>query len=84
MTERRAESIEDGIWYDFETQIKALESLARDKWLRPELRTALQILADDVDRAYRKFERSRRSASGETDGGPTRADERGEVRHDIG
>jgi hypothetical protein len=58
MAERRAENLEDGIWYDFENQIKKLESLARDPWLRPELRTALQVLADDVDKAYGKFERS--------------------------
>jgi hypothetical protein len=52
--------------------------------LRPELRIALETLAYDVDKAYGKFERSQRSASGETDNGPTPADERGEVRHDIG
>ena len=83
MSERRAESLEDGIWFEFECQIKALESLARDPWLRPELRKALQLLADDVDKAYGKFERSQSSASGETDGGPTPADIAGEVPHDI-
>jgi hypothetical protein len=83
MSERRAESIEDCIWYYFETQIKSLESLARDKkrhndWLRPHLQTALQNLANDLDRAAIKFELSLRPASGETDGGPTPADIAGE------
>ena len=89
MTERTAESIEDCIWYYFETQIKSLESLARDKtgllnWLRPELQTALQILANDLEVAAIKFELSQPSASGETDNGPTPADIAGEVQHDIG
>jgi hypothetical protein len=80
MAERRAESIEDGIWFEFECQIKALETLARDPWLRPELRTALQVLADDVDKAYGKFERSMRVGC-PNDGGPTAADIAGEVQH---
>jgi hypothetical protein len=81
MAERRAENLEDGIWFDFENQVKKLESLARDPWLRPELRTALQMLADDVDKAYGKFERSQRVGC-PNDGGPTAADLAGEVQHD--
>jgi len=87
MAERRAENLEDGIWFEFECQIKALETLARDPWLRPELRTALQVLADDVDKVYGKFERSQRvgnSPGNPNDGGPTAADIAGEVQHDIG
>jgi hypothetical protein len=84
MSERKTESLEEVIWAEFDAQIKVLESLSRDPWLRPELRIALETLAYDVDKAYGKFERSQRSASGETDNGPTRADERGEVQHDIG
>ena len=85
MAERRAENLEDGIWFEFECQIKALETLARDPWLRPELRTALQVLADDVDKAYGKFERSQRVGNPPgwpNDGGPTAADIAGEVQHD--
>jgi hypothetical protein len=81
MAERRAENLEDGIWFEFECQIKALESLARDPWLRPELRRALQVLADDVDKAYGKFERSQRVGC-PNDGGPTAADIAGEVQND--
>ena len=87
MSERKTESLEEVIWAEFDAQIKVLESLSRDPWLRPELRIALETLAYDVDKAYGKFERSQSVESpsgGETDNGPTPADERGEVRHDIG
>jgi len=84
MAERRAENLEDGIWFDFENQVKKLETLARDPWLRPELRTALQVLADDVDKVYGKFERSQRignSPGNTNDGGPTAADIAGDVQN---
>ena len=89
MTERGAETIEDCIWRYFETQIKSLELLARDKtglldWLRPEFQTALQKLANDLELAAIKCELRLPSASGETDNGPTPADIAGEVRNDVG
>jgi len=89
MSERRAESIEDCIWYYFGTQVESLAALARDEtglfnWMRPELQTALQNLANDLELAAIKFELSLPSASGETDNGPTPADIAGEVQHDVG
>ena len=86
MSERKTESLEEVICAEFDAQIKVLESLSRDPWLRPELRIALEALAYDVDKAYGKFERSQRveyPSGGETDNGPTPADIAGEVRHDI-
>jgi len=88
MSERKTESLEEVLWEEFDAQIKVLECLSRDPWLRPELRIALETLAYDVDKAYGKFQRSQRveyPSGGVTgDNGPTPADIAGEVRHDIG
>jgi len=62
-------------------QIRKIEGLGRDDWLRPEMRTALQVLASDLDAAWAKLQRSQRVGN-PNDGGPTAADVAGEVHID--
>jgi hypothetical protein len=77
------ESIEDGLWRDFQELLRKVEKLERDQWIELPVRTRLSSFCQSLMSAWCSFERSRQDKYN-TDNGPTRADIAGEVRHDIG
>jgi hypothetical protein len=81
------DGLDHQLYVNLHDQIRKIEGLARDPWLRPEMRRALRVLASDLDASWAKFERCQRRINPPgcpNDGGPTAADIAGEVQHDIG
>jgi hypothetical protein len=74
------ESIEDGLWRDFQELLRKVEKLERDQWIELPVRTRLSSFSQSLMVAWCAFEKPRPDRATD-DNGPTPADERGEVRH---
>jgi len=77
------ESIEDGLWRDFQELLRKVDKLERDEWVEWQVRTRLKSFSQSLVSAWCSFEQSRPDRA-TSDNGPTPADIAGEVRHDVG
>jgi hypothetical protein len=78
------DGLDHQLYVGLRDQIRKIEELGIDDWLRPEMRRALRVLASDLDASWAKFERCQRRINPHAcpnDGGPTAADIAGEVQH---
>jgi len=77
------ESIEDGLWRDFQELLRKVDKLERDEWVEWRVRTRLRSFSQSLMSAWCSFEQSRPDRA-TSDNGPTPADIAGEVQHDVG
>ncbi len=71
------ESIEDGLWRDFQELLRKVEKLERDQWIELPVRTRLSSFCQSLMSAWCSFEQSRPDRATD-DNGPTPADIAGE------
>jgi hypothetical protein len=81
MTMLDGKRLEAAVNAEVDALLTALWKISRDPWLNRDAANRVAVLASGIGEALVRYEKLADDC--ETDNGPTPADERGGVRHDI-